>query len=59
VSEEHSETMREEARRAGRGALSHIDEHAMDRSTDDPASEPEDSRATPQDGRTEGGSTSG
>ena len=59
MSEERSETVREEARRAGRGALSHIDEHAMERSEDARETEPEDPRALRQDGRKKGGSTSG
>ena len=59
MSEERAETEREAARRAGRGTVSHVDEHAMKLSQDSRDTQSEDPRALRQDGEKKGGSTSG
>jgi hypothetical protein len=59
MTEDRAETEREEARRAGRSTLSHVDAHAMESSQDARTAEPDDPRALRQDGRRKGGSTSG
>jgi hypothetical protein len=59
MSEDRAETEREEARRAGRGTLSHVDAHAMESSQDARTAEPEDPQALRKDGARKGGSTSG
>ena len=55
MTEERSETEREAARRAGRGTMSHIDEHAIERSKDSRNPPTEDPRALRQDGEAKGG----
>ncbi len=55
MTEEHQETEREAARRAGRGIMSHIDEHAIERSEDSRNPPSEDPRALRQDGEAKGG----
>ena len=59
MSEERAQTEREAARRAGRGTMSHVDEHAMKRSQDSREAQSEDPRAIRQDGEKKSGSTSG
>ena len=57
--DDRAETERENARRAGRGTVSHVDEHAMKLSQDSRDTPSEDPRALRKDGEKKGGSTSG
>ncbi|HEX9496376.1 MAG TPA: hypothetical protein VGA38_11520 [Candidatus Limnocylindria bacterium] len=59
MTEERSEAEREAARRAGRGTLSHVDEHALEASADSRESPAEDPRSLRQDGQKKGSATGG